>query len=162
MSESDNKPAEPGQKVELRAMLAQARKPPESRMPERIRVARGQLGLSIEALSRLCKEYDAEGNGVSPPSISRYEAGDSLPGARELRILCDALDVPPLWLLYGKLDNAGANQADQELLRALDTWVRLKAADANIRGTTVDGALKWHADKERQQRLARVKKPGAT
>ena len=162
MSDKDIDPVEPGQRVELRAMLAPPGQAPESRISERLRFSRSQLGLRIEALSRLCKEYDSEGNGVSPPSISRYEAGDSLPGARELRILCDALAVPPQWLLYGQLDNAGANQADQELLRALGSWVRLKKDEVNIGGTTPDEMLKWGEERKRAERLARVKKPGAT
>jgi transcriptional regulator with XRE-family HTH domain len=162
MSEIANEGPEPGQRVELRAMLAPPGQAPESRMAERIRVARNHLGLTIEAMSRLCKEYDPDGNGVSPPSISRYEAGDSLPGAREIRILCDALEVPPLWLLYGRLEHSGTTESDTELLRVLDRWVRQRKDDANIGGTTVDAMLKFHAERERKERLAKAKKPGAT
>lgn len=153
---------EPGQRVELRHMLAPSDQAPESRMPERLRVARTQLGLSIEALSRLCKDYDRTGNGVSPPSISRYEAGDSLPGARELRILCDALDVPPAWLLYGRLEDAGTVKAESELLRALDAYVRSKKDDVDIGGSTVSETLKWHAQRERAERLSKARRPGST
>ena len=152
---------EPGQRVELRQMLAPLDLAPESRLPERVRVARTQLGLSIEALSRLCKDYDHTGNGVSPPSISRYEAGDSLPGARELRILCDSLDVPPAWLLYGRLENAGAVKAESELLRALDAYVRSKQDDVNIGGTSVSATLEWDSQRERADRLTKARRPGS-
>ena len=66
---------------------------PESRLGERLRYARSQLDLNIEALSRLTEGYDANGKGVSPTSISRYESGENLPGTLELRILCDSLGL---------------------------------------------------------------------
>lgn len=47
-------------------------------------------------------------------SIIRYEAGDSLPGARELRILCNALWVSPTWLLTGYVDAKDKEQSDIE------------------------------------------------
>lgn len=163
MSDDDPaKAAEPLLSVELRALLAEPGKPPESRMNERLRTARTQLALSVEGLSRLTKEYDLGGNGVSSASITRYEAGDSLPGARELRVLCDSLEVPPVWLLYGKLENAGASSIDQELLRALDAFVRARKDDVNLGGATLLGLGEWYAKEERAQRLARARKPGAT
>ena len=39
--------------------------------------------------------------GISKSSLTRYEKGDRLPGASELRALCDALEVSPEYLLYG-------------------------------------------------------------
>ena len=39
--------------------------------------------------------------GISKSSLTRYEKGDRLPGASELRALCDALKVSPEYLLYG-------------------------------------------------------------
>ena len=39
--------------------------------------------------------------GISKSSLTRYEKGDRLPGASELRALCDALEVSPQYLLYG-------------------------------------------------------------
>lgn len=87
--------------VSLRDMPAEPNAAPESRLGERVRFARNDLKLNIEALSRLTKEYDAQGSGLSPTSIARYESGESLPGTREFRILCESLDVPLTWLLYG-------------------------------------------------------------
>ncbi len=54
--------------------------------------------MSVEALSRMCKMCDREQQGISRTTLLRYEAGSILPGAREIRILCDALGVRPDWL----------------------------------------------------------------
>lgn len=89
------------EEVSLRDMRAEFSMAPESRLGERVRYARNELKLNAEALSRLTKEYDLQGAGLSPTSIARYESGDSLPGAREFRILCEAFQVPASWLLYG-------------------------------------------------------------
>jgi transcriptional regulator with XRE-family HTH domain len=159
MTDSDSNPRESGERDALPAMLAPADQAPESRMNERIRAARSALDLSIEALSRLSKEYDREGNGVSPASISRYESGDNLPGSRELRILCDSLDVPPLWLLYGRLDNPGENKIEQELLRVLSAYVHSKKDDFSVGDTTVSGMFKWEAKRVREERLSKARKP---
>lgn len=79
---------------------------PESGVGERIRVRRKEFDLSVEELAALTAKYDyeadyADGSGVSVPTLYRYEKGERLPGARELRLLCDALNVPPDWLLLG-------------------------------------------------------------
>lgn len=58
--------------------------------------------LSIEALSRLCKLVDPVRQGIARTTLVRYEAGDVLPGARELRILCDALGLSADWLIMGR------------------------------------------------------------
>jgi len=63
---------------------------------------RPENGLSIEALSRLCKLVDPVGQGIGRTALIRYEAGDVLPGARELRILSDALDVSTDMLILGR------------------------------------------------------------
>lgn len=89
------------EEVSLRDMTAGLNMAPESRLGDRVRYARSELKLNAEALSRLTKEYDLQGTGLSPTSIARYESGESLPGARELRILCEAFQVPASWLLYG-------------------------------------------------------------
>jgi len=83
---------------------------PESRLGERVRYARNDLNLSVEALSRLTKEYDLQGLGLSPTSIARYESGESLPGIREFRILCAALEIPLAWLLYGDVSGDESNK----------------------------------------------------
>ena len=77
---------EPGQQsVVLRPMQAPVSDPPESRFGYRLKDARQQLGLSVEAFSRLCKVYDThDGKGISPPTLGRYEANETLPGIREI------------------------------------------------------------------------------
>lgn len=79
--------------------------PAESGIGKRIAYCRGQLdNLSLDALARYTKFFDVE--GISRGSLFRYEVGQTLPGARELRILCNALWVPPNWLLMGKIETA--------------------------------------------------------
>lgn len=77
--------------------------PPESGIGRRIAYCRGQLdNLSVEALARYTKNFDTD--GISRASIVRYEAGESLPGARELRILCASFWIPANWMLFGEED----------------------------------------------------------
>lgn len=97
--------------------------PPESGIGSRIAYCRGQLdNLSVEALARYTKNFD--GDGVSRASIVRYEAGDSLPGARELRILCNAFWVPANWLLFGALDSEMQRQPGRVLLEAMAGYIK--------------------------------------
>lgn len=105
----------------------------EAGIGKRIAYCRGQLGnLSVEALSRYTKYFDS--SGISKASLVRYEAGDSLPGARELRILCDTLWVPVQWLLYGTIDPNSQNKAATALLDALTDFVRRET----VGGTVLD------------------------
>lgn len=55
--------------------------------------ARGELGLTQAQL--------AESSGLSVSAIKAYEAGRNMPGTRELRELCQALQVSPNKLLFG-------------------------------------------------------------
>lgn len=98
--------------------------PEESGIGKRIAYCRGQLdNLSVEALARYTKKFDSD--GVSKASLVRYESGDSVPGARELRILCDALWVPANWLLFGTLDSDIQRQTGRVLLEALENHIRM-------------------------------------
>lgn len=56
--------------------------------------ARAELGLTQSQL--------ADRSGLSLSAIKAYEAGRNMPGARELRELCQALQVSPNKLLFGK------------------------------------------------------------
>lgn len=97
--------------------------PPESGIGKRIAYCRGQLGnLPIEALARYTKNFDEV--GVSRASLVRYEAGGTMPGARELRILCDALWVAPGWLLAGEVGTAGLSVNEFDLINALGRMIR--------------------------------------
>lgn len=122
-------------KPDLGYIPAQADDPRASELGigKRIAYCRGQLdNLSVEALARYTKYFDSA--GISKASLVRYEAGDSLPGARELRILCDALWVPPHWLLYGTVDSNSPNKAATALLDALSDFVR----GETVGGTVLD------------------------
>ncbi len=55
--------------------------------------ARGELGLTQAQL--------AEKSGLSLSAIKAYESGRNMPGARELRELCQAVQVSPNKLLFG-------------------------------------------------------------
>lgn len=95
----------------------------EAGISKRIAYCRGQLdNLSVEALARYTKYFDQV--GISKASIVRYEGGDSFPGARELRILCDALWVSPNWLLLGTLDSNLQHHAATKLIDALTDFVQ--------------------------------------
>lgn len=55
--------------------------------------ARAKAGLSHSELNRI--------TGISRTVLIGYEAGRTKPGAKELRLLCDALKVSPNRLIYG-------------------------------------------------------------
>lgn len=59
----------------------------------RLKAARESKGLTHSELHRV--------TGLSRMVISKYEAGQNKPGTRELRLLCDALEVSPNQLIYG-------------------------------------------------------------
>lgn len=151
------------QKVELRAMPSPAGTPPEARFGERLRDARQQLGLSVEALSRLTKAYDAPaGKGVSPPTLSRYESNDTLPTLRELRLLAESLDVPAQWLLDGNQPNVKGDAEAQALIQALRKFIQWAQSDISLGGPTISETLQWHRATERAALLADAKRPGTS
>jgi len=76
--------------------------PPEDGLGERILMLRTQKGLTHEGVSALTKLADPVGVGISRTTIRGYELGNFKPGARELRILAKALQVPLDWLLLGE------------------------------------------------------------
>ena len=131
---------------------------PESRLGERLRYARSQLDLNIEALSRLTEGYDANSKGVSPTSISRYEAGENLPGTLELRILCDSLGVTAQWLVYGDVPNAGKTEAEQEVISALRKLIASNSVDAMFE-IDVKPHLQWILKATPKQLLDSARKP---
>jgi transcriptional regulator with XRE-family HTH domain len=144
--------------VGLKDMAATDGALPESRLGERIRYARNELELNIEALSRLTKEYDSSGSGLSPTSISRYESGESLPGLREFRLVREALDVPMAWLLYGTVEEAPKpefSEAERFLLYSLRKVVADMKDDANL-VSPVD--TDWIREEARMEKLNRAKK----
>lgn len=67
----------------------------------RIRQAREGKGWTQLVLSNRTRFDDPEKKGISRTVIVGYEAGTHKPGAREIRLLCEALHVTPNWLLFG-------------------------------------------------------------
>lgn len=66
---------------------------PEDLLGPRLRAARKKAELTVLELHDLTR--------ISKSSIARYESGDRQPPAKELRQLCDVLEVSPNFLLYG-------------------------------------------------------------
>ncbi len=55
-------------------------------------------------LSQLTKSLDEEDKGISRAVISLYEAGTNRPSPKEIRLLCEALQITPNFLIYGVED----------------------------------------------------------
>lgn len=139
-------------------IVAPDQKAPESHLPQRIKYVRNDLVLSVEALSRLTKEYDLGGGGLSPTSISRYESGDALPGLREFRLIAESLDVPVAWLLYGTVEKIGQefSDAERQLLTSLRGLIAQSKDDSQI-GNPSDSH--WLKKQARMEKLNRARKP---
>lgn len=134
--------------------------PAESGIGKRIAYCRGQLdNLPIEALARYTKNF-GEG-GISRASLVRYESGDTMPGARELRILCDALWVPANWLMYGAVDAADENSAVAQIAQGLRRLIRQEkhgVENEDIQTTLEDMGRKAEIEK-RQKWMIEARKP---
>lgn len=146
--------------VSLIEIAAPHTEPPESLLGQRIKHARKSLVLSVEALSRLTREYDQGGGGISPTSVARYESGEALPGLREFRLIAEALEVPVDWLLYGYVDAKPAThectQEEIRLLHSLRDFVASAKDDAKIDNPT---DTDWLQKKSRMEKLNRARKP---
>lgn len=143
-------------------MPADAHMPPESRFGERMRDARQQLGLSVEALSRLCKAYDQpDGKGISPPTLGRYESNDTLPGLRELRIVSRALGVPVQWLVFGNLPDVKGAAPIQAMVTAMRDFVTYVQNDIQLGGGRLSDFADEDGDGWRATRLAEARKPSS-
>lgn len=133
--------------------------PPETGIAKRIAYCRGQLdNLPIEALARYTKNF-GEG-GISRASLVRYESGDTMPGARELRILCEALWVPANWLLFGTLDETDENSPVAQIAQGLRRLFRQEASmgHADLIGTLESDAKTAEIEK-RQKWMDEARKP---
>jgi transcriptional regulator with XRE-family HTH domain len=93
---------------------------PEHGIGDRIRAAREARGLSQTALAARTQMADATGKGVGRTVLFGYESGKFRPGAREIRLICQALSITPNWLILG--DEAASTQASMELVRQRD-WI---------------------------------------
>lgn len=80
---------------------------PEDSIGERIEARRKLKGLTHDGLAKLTKLLDkAGGTGISRTTIRGYEHGLYKPGTRELRLLSQALEVTPTWLIFGTAEPA--------------------------------------------------------
>lgn len=145
-------------KPDLTQLLAN---PPESGIGLRIAYCRGQLNnLSVEALARYTKNFDTV--GVSKASIVRYEAGSSLPGARELRILSHTLWVSPIWLLMGALDSNPQQHISAQLVDHLADFVRMVTDESNkgfVSGSDMRQSQELWEVEQRQRWIDAARKP---
>ncbi|MCF8186382.1 MAG: helix-turn-helix domain-containing protein [Sulfuritalea sp.] len=83
------------------------KKDSELSIGERIQKKRKQLDFSVDQLALLTAAYDfgvlAENDkGLSSQTLYRYEKGEREPATREIRLLCEALNVSADWLIFGK------------------------------------------------------------
>lgn len=126
---------------------------PERGIAKRIAYCRGQLdNLSFEALARYLRYFDRK--GIAATSLMRYESGEYIPGARELRILCDAFWVPAQWLLFGTMEHS-VDRFDvpaAELVDALRSFV-LRVTESGVPGGEV---LQLQRSKELEQQEKRA------
>lgn len=137
-------------RVKLVPMTAPDGTPAESRFGERLRYARQELGLSVEGLSRVLKGMDTQDSkGVSPPTLSRYESGETLPTLREFRLLAEALDVPSDWLLNGNLPGQPGRAQVQALTSALRDFIEFVQADTKL------GELRMSESMDAYRRMSR-------
>ena len=141
-------------------MLAPTGQPPESGFGARLKAARTHYSLNVEALSRLTKTDDRpEGRGVSGAAISRYEAGEALPGAREFRMISESLGLSADWLLFGMIKTGGSTGGQQRLIAALLEVIGEQQTDANIGGTRQSEWVKFSETRTRLQRIAEARRP---
>lgn len=155
--------AEKKAKPAIKPLPAHAGSPPESRIGERITFARNELTLSVEGFSRYSRNFDPPDNrGIPATTLLRYEKGDSLPGARELRILCQTLNVPSRWILFGELENAGKDQAEQQLLAAMDHYVRVKTSELRLEsGQNLREIFDPYSESNRLKWIEEARRPAA-
>ena len=101
---------------------------PEDGIGGRIRAAREAKGYSQTHLSDYTKEVDAARKGIHRTVLVGYESGQTRPGAREIRILCEALSVTPNWLIYGSNFAGGTEQAAMEGVRKNGLFAAIRLA----------------------------------
>lgn len=114
---------------------------------KRIRSRRQSLDLTLDALARLTRAVDERGEGVSRASLTRYEAADSAPGLRELRILSKALRMPLSYLIYGRGDDPMQFMAPS-LDEALDERIYEVVIATLVKYNLVPAQERWVGDRD--------------
>lgn len=125
----------------------------EREIGQRIKAKREQFGLNFEQLAALTREYDPE--GIAAVTLRRYERSDegaSLPALRELRILCETLDVSADYLIRG--DKSEDDTRDQEAWEQLKSVIRQIAQPSPLPGV---GKRDPYQAMERQEKLRRAR-----
>jgi transcriptional regulator with XRE-family HTH domain len=136
--------------------------PPEDGIGDRIKARREELRLNVEELARLTKQYDfSAGKGIAPSTIRRYEykEGGFNPGAREICLLCDSLDVSADWLVRGISQNT--DQAAQDAFNAfLEAVVKITASQDKVANKSRGQRSEYkETTEEREERLRMSKLP---
>lgn len=118
---------------------------PEDLIGSRIALMRGRKGLNHDGLAKLTKLLDQPAQaGISRTTIRGYEVGLYKPGTREIRILSQALEVSPTWLIFGEgLDAPSAGTSEEagkvhplgELQKFIVALHLLRSIDASERDT---------------------------
>jgi transcriptional regulator with XRE-family HTH domain len=132
---------------------------PEDQLGQRIIERRKTKQFSQEALAVMTRLVDPHEKGISRPTIVSYEKGTTLPGARELRLLADALQVTPSWLVLGVYDDITTEGIEQGYIRLFKELARL-----SIRTEIQDNFAKrpsWPSDDIRWQMEENAKAEGA-
>lgn len=138
--------------------------PPEDGIGQRIKAKRIELDLKVEELARLTQYYDySDGKkGIAASSIHRYESGAFKPAMREIRLLCDALEVSADWLIRGISHEL--NQETSLKAQAAEGFINavmlLLQEDKNpFSKTNADSSAANWKSIERSEKLARAKNP---
>ena len=76
-----------------------------ARLPERLRMAREQRGLSLNALAKLA--------GVARTTIGYIEDGVTMPSIATVELLARALGIEACWLAYGEENRTGSELLPQ-------------------------------------------------
>lgn len=115
---------------------------PEDELGERVRYCRMSKGLTQTQLSELTKSLDAGEKGISRAVLSLYEAGTNRPSPKEIRLLCEALNTTPNFLIYG--DTAPFHESNDAPRYGL-TW-GMKPSDIAFITYLISTAQPAHAD----------------
>lgn len=109
-----NAPSDPGKEAGPQGAdaVSMATQAPEDQIGARIAERRLSKNLTHDGLAKLTRLFDApesSKSGISRTTIRGYEVGMYKPGTREIRLLSQALEVSPTWLIFG---NSGEDRAD--------------------------------------------------
>jgi transcriptional regulator with XRE-family HTH domain len=106
---------------------------------ERIKKRRIARNLSVEQLVSVIERYDRGessteelGIGISVSSLYLYEKGERLPRAKEIKLICLALDISADWLLFGEAWNS-EQEADSKLATDFRSLVKSASDDSWIK-----------------------------